>query len=262
MLSTITLKTLKERKLSTLIYSAGLFVFALMFTALHEDFAREIDNFADSFPDTISAFVGDISAAASPEGWLAIELYGLFLPIILAIIGVGFGASAIGKEEKSGTLELLLASPVSRSSIFVQKSLAIVLQLAIVSTAVWLGVALGSLLFTFDVSLVKVFWASLSGLLMGLVFGSVALATQAITGKRSIGIGLGSGVVAVTYIASVVSQLVESLSFLRYFSPFHYYDESTVIQQGPGGYMLVLVGTIIILYIVAHVAFTRRDTGV
>lgn len=262
MLHSIFLRTLRERRLSTAIYCAALFGFALMFAVLYKEFVGELEGVLDSFPESMSAFLGDLSAASTPEGWLGIELFGLFLPIILAVVGVGFGASAIGREEDEGTLELLLASPVSRHKIFVQKALAIAAQLGLVSLSVWLGVAVGSMFFDFDVSLGNVFFACVSAWLLGLVFGFTALAVQSVTGKRAKGLGIGAGVVVVTYIADVVSQLIDWLEFLKYVSPFYYFNELEILQNGYNASMLVLLAVVVVLYVIAHGAFVKRDTGV
>ncbi|MBP6005411.1 ABC transporter permease subunit [Candidatus Saccharibacteria bacterium] len=262
MINTIALRSIKKRRLSTSIYSLGLFSFAMMFAALYEDFAKDIDQFASMVPDAFNAFIGDMAAASTPAGWLAVELYGLFVPIILVIIGTGFGASAIGEEEDSGTLELLLASPISRGRIIFEKTLAIAVQLAVVATSVWAGVAIGTLLFNFDMSLINVFTASLSGWLLGMSFGMFTLAIQSISKSRSVAISLGSGIVATTYIANVVSKLVDYLEFIRYLSPFYYFNDSNILRNGLRELSIVLIVLPIVFYLIAYFSFRKRDTGV
>ncbi|MCA9349742.1 ABC transporter permease subunit [Candidatus Saccharibacteria bacterium] len=262
MISPIMLRAIKKRRLSTIIYSAGLFSFAMMFAALFQDFAKDIDQLVATIPSGFEAFIGNMAAASTPPGWLAVELYGLFVPMILTIIGTGFGASAIGEEEDSGTLELLLASPISRSKILSGKVFAIMAQLGIVAGAVWSGIALGSLLFEFDISLNNVFQASLSGWLLGMSFGMATLAIQSITKSRSKALGIGSGIVATTYIANVVSKLVDYLGFIKYFSPFYYFDESYILHNGMRSLSIILVILPVILFLIAYSSFRNRDTGV
>jgi len=262
MLNTIFGRSLWERKISTFAYSLGLFTMALLFTSIFETFASDLAEVVDGFPEAFSAFIGDLGAATTPSGWLNIELYGLFVPLIAALVGVGFGASAIGQEENDGTLELLLASPISRSKIMLQKLLAIGGQLFIVTQSTWLGVATGTILFNFDVSLTNVFWASMSAWLLGMVFATLALAAQSLSGKRRVGLGIGAGALVLTYLADVVSKLVEQLEFLKYASPFYYFDIANVLNGGPTSLMWVLLGVSAVFYAAAHVSFIRRDTGV
>jgi len=251
------------RKVSILATSIGMFVFALMFAALHQSFAGEIGNLAKSFPPEISAVIGDLAAAATPAGFLNVELYSLFLPFTVAITGILFGAKAIGKEEDSGTLELLLASPISRTKIIIQKLAAIKFTLLLIALSSWLGVVLGKLLFVFDVNLARVAVASLAVFLLGMVYAMAALAGQSLTGKARIGMGVGAGLLVATYFADIVSKLVDNLEALKYVSPFYYMDMANVLNgDGKLVNLVVLAGIAVVFYVVAHVGFTNRDTGV
>lgn len=262
-MNSIFARNLLDKKISTMVWSVALMIFAMIFAALFETVSGEISGFVDSLPDSFSAFVGDLSAGTTPNGWLAIELYGLFLPIILAVVGSNAGANTIGKEEDSGTLELILASPISRSRVIYQKALAIKIQLFIIAMGAWAGAAIGSMLFNFDPNLVNVFWASVSGWLLGICYSYTSLAAQAVTGKRFLALGVGSGLIAVTYFAKIVSELVNSLEFLKYISPFYYFNVQDVLTVGPDfSLMSVLVLIALAMYITAHLRFIRRDTGV
>ena len=263
MRNSIFLRTLLERWRSTLIWSIAMFGFAQMFAGLFESFSAEIEQIAANYPESLQAFVGDVSQAATPAGWLGVELYGLFVPMVLAIIAVGFGASAIGKEEESGTLELLLASPISRAKILLQKALAIEVQLAIIAGSVWLGVALGTLFYPFEVSLVDTFWATFAGWLLGVFVAYATFAVQAVSGRRGLALGFGAGLVALTYFADALSKLIDWLEFAKYLSPFYYYSGGDVLLNGANvTNLLILFLASVVCYVIAHVAFVRRDTGV
>jgi len=261
--NTIFFKAVWDRKLSILATSIGMFIFALLFASLHQTFAGQITSIANTFPPEFSAVLGDISAAAKPEGFLNLELYSLFLPFAVAITGIVFGSKAVGKEEDSGTLELLLASPISRHNIMLQKLMAITLTLFIVAFSSWLGVVVGKALFVFDANLTNVALASLSVFLLGMVYAMAALAAQGATGASKIGIGTGAGVLVVTYFANIIAALVETLEWLKYFSPFQYMDVSAVLDgNGEVINFIALFLTAAILYLVAHTGFLKRDTGV
>lgn len=263
MFNTIFSKAIWDRKISIIATSVGMFVFALMFAALHQSFAGEIGNFADSFPAGISAIVGDISAASTPAGFLSLELYSLLLPFAVAITGIVFAANAIGKEEESGTLELLLASPISRSKIVLHKMFAIKFTLFVIAFSAWAGVVIGKTLFVFDVNLVDVALASLSVFMLGMVYAMAAFAGQSLSGKARTGIGIGAGLLAVTYVADIVSKLVTNLEGLKYISPFYYMDVSNVLHGSAELInFVVLLGVAAALYVITHVGFNKRDTGV
>jgi ABC-2 type transport system permease protein len=263
MLNSIFGKAIWDRKTSLFATSLGMFVIALLFAVLHKSFAGEVTRFAKMVPSEFSAFLGDISAAATPEGFLAVELYSLFLPFLVAITGITFASKAIGREEDSGTLELLLASPISRSKIIWQKLAAIKTTLFIVAFSAFVGVVLGKALFVFDVNLTNVALASLSVCLLGMVYAMASLAGQGLTGKTRRGVGIGAGLLVLTYVANVVSKLVDNLESLKYLSPFYYMDISEVLNgNGDLVNFAVLLGTTAVFYVIAHIGLVNRDTGV
>ena len=249
---------------STLIWSISMALLALMFAALYESFAGEIEDMADILPAAMEAIWGsNLEYADTPAGWLGLELYGIFLPVVLAIIGVSSGASAIGNEEDSGTLELLLASPVGRTRIVVEKSLSVSTQLAVAAMSVWFGVALGTLLFPFEVSLTHVLAATLMGWLFGTTTSSFTMCVQSVTGKKGVAIGFGAGFVALSYIASILSKLINGVSYLKYVSIFYYYGGANVLIEGLKiGSVMVLLGISIITFIISIRFFRVRDTGI
>lgn len=237
---------------------------AIMFTALYDSFAGEIENMAEIAPAEMEAMLGgNLEFASTPAGWLGIELYGIFLPVVLAIIGVSSGSTAIGSEEDSGTLELLLASPVSRTRIVVEKSLSITIQIGLVAISVWVGVALGTFLFPFEVSLIDVLLATLMAWLFGISISYLSLCVHSITGRKGFAIGVGSLFVGFSYIVNILAQLLNSLSGLKYLSTFYYYSGGTVLLEGLNvTNLFVLVGASLILWILSVKFFAARDIGI
>ena len=262
--SAILTVTLIQRWRSIVLWSSSMLLIALMFTGLYDSFQSEIASMIEAVPAPMQAFYGvDPHNASTPAGWLGLELYGFILPIVLVIIGTGAGGSAIGEEENSGTLELLLSSPVSRTTILVHKTLAIEIQLALVATSVWLGILIGTMLFPFDISLSRVFWASFMAWLLGGLMGCLALSVQSLTQSRSYAIGIGAGILLVSYLANILSTLMNSLDYLRFVSPFYYYGGSDVLITGPYWvHILVLSAVSAALFVLAIIVFSKRDTGI
>ena len=88
---------------------------------------------------------GDLSPSAqallggsdltSPVGYLNTQMFAFFLPAVLIVFGVLRGTAALAGEEQDRTLDLLLAQPVHRGSAYVQKAIAVLLGLALLSLA-------------------------------------------------------------------------------------------------------------------------------
>ncbi|MDQ7020731.1 MAG: ABC transporter permease subunit [Candidatus Dojkabacteria bacterium] len=213
-------KNLWNRKFSIIAWSLGFAIIAIMFAALYESSAGEITSYAESIPKSFESFIGDLSSATTPNGWINIELYSLFLPII----GVNLGASAIGSEEENRTLDLILSRPVSRTKFIIEKELSIITNLSIISFVLYTSLLLGKLVYSFDIDKTNVFWATFSALVLGLSFANFALMMQNIKKKKSSGIGYGALFVTVSYLTHVFSQLSQNLEFLKHISTFYYYN--------------------------------------
>lgn len=263
MFNTISLRYILERKLSTLIASALMFLLAIMYIALYQGMRSTVATLIKDAPDALTAIVGNLNTASSPNGWLNLELFSIFFPIALGSIGIMFGSGAIGKEEEKGTLELLLASPVSRQQIILRKALGFSLQTVIITLSAWLGVAFGSLVFTFNVNLLDVFYVVLSGWVLSLFFGFITLGAQSISGKRVVGLGVGIGLLVFSYFVEILSKILESLHFLRFVSPFYYYNsESNLLGDVSYIKFLVLIGVALLALLISVKSFQNRDTGV
>jgi len=254
---------LLSRWISMFIWSICMFLLALMFTGLYESFSGEIDRMAETAPAALEAvWGGNLAYASTPEGWLGLELYGLMLPIVLSIVGVAAGASAIGNEEDSGTLELLLASPISRVVLISQKYGAAGAQIFIVAFSVWIGVMVGTWIFPFDVSLRDVLSASVMAWLLGFLSCSVTLLAQSVRGHKSVAISAGATFVAVSYVADILPKLIDSLSALKWVSVFFYYNGPDVLLNGiKPTYMAVIVVACVLIFALAAWMFNKRDTG-
>lgn len=259
----ITINAIRRSWKGVFFTGVGLMLIALMFAGLFEQMQNDIGSFTSMVPSGMEAFIGNLSDASTPEGWLGIELFALFFPIGISILGVVQGAKLIGQEEQSTTLELILSRPISRHRVIAEKALALLFLLMVTCLMLFSGVALGKVLFPFDVNLWHVLSALLCGLLLGLTFGLAAFATQAITGRRGVASAVGVAFIGGSYVLYIVSQLVESLENWKYASLFYYYDNPGVLTSGLHLENVLVFGVLIVLfYLIASIGFSRRDIGI
>jgi len=68
-------------------------------------------------------------------------------------------------------------------------------------------------------------------------------------------------IILVTYILSVMSAMQSNLDFLKYFTPFKYFDAAVLLQDGriSGGYLLLSGIIIVVCVAVAYFTYNRRD---
>jgi ABC-2 type transport system permease protein len=213
----------------------------------------------ESFPDGLTAAIGGANMA-TPEGWLQGETFVITGPIVMFALTIAIGSRALAGEEQRHTMGLLMASPISRSRIILEKTLLMVIYALILGTATFIGTWLGALIGGLGVSVEGMVAASLLLVLLGLVIGGVTLLLGAATGKPSIATYGGVGVGLISYVAFSFLPLSDRLADWAEFSPFHFYLGSDPLVNGMNwGHAGVLTGLFIILVAASIPLFQRRD---
>src|SRR6266545_1586647 len=109
-----------QRRWALMWWSIAIVAFIVLNLAFYPSFkdqAGELDKALSNMPDSLKALFTDTGDFTSPVGYLSSQIYYLLLPALLTVYSIGIGASLLAKEEQQGTLELLLARPLSRTKL-------------------------------------------------------------------------------------------------------------------------------------------------
>jgi ABC-2 type transport system permease protein len=257
--SHIWVKTASEHQVLLYIAASGMFVMTVIIGPMYNLIEDSLKTLGDSIPEELMALFGG-GNMSTPEGWYQVEMFGLMLPIATITVAVVVGTAAIAGEENRNTMGLLLANPVRRSTVILQKTGTMVLFAAIVGAAAFLGTMAGSLLGDLGLDVRNVAAASALGTLLGLVFGAIALALGAATGRTQIAAYGATGLAVVSFVANGFLPLSDSLEGLARFQPFYYYLTSDPLNNGMDwAHAGVLAGLIVVFVSAALALFQRRD---
>jgi ABC-2 type transport system permease protein len=213
----------------------------------------------DDFPEVLLALFGG-GDMSTPEGWYQIETFGMMAPIAVMVVTVAIGARALAGEEEHRTMGLLLANPVKRSTVVYQKTFAVVLYGLAVGFSTFAGVTVGSLLGGLGMSIGNIAATSFLVTLVGLVFGALALALSAATGRVNVAVYGTVGIALILYVLNALLPFNDSLVGYAKVSPFYYYLTSDPLMNGMNwGHGAVLTALTIILIVLSVVLFQRRD---
>ncbi len=251
---------LATRRKSTVAYSIGLAVYTFLIVAMYPSFkdASGLDDMLEEQPG-LSALFGITGSITTPDGWLSANLYANFLPLILLFVTVGHGAATLAGEEERGRLDLVLALPLHRRSIVLQKALATVLMVTVVAVLTFLA-ALAGRFFEIDVSVANLATTTLGAVLLALTFGFVALAVAGGTGERGLGLGVAAGAASAAFLLSSLAPLVDWLDDWKALSPFYWAVGNSQLANGLGwdGFG-VLAATTLVALGAAVWAFEHHD---
>ncbi len=264
LLRTILGKTLWEQRRAIAWWGLGLFAAGAMYAPFYPSIrenAETFDRYLEALPEVFrEAFLGRSGDFTSPAGYLSTELFSFFAPLLFLLFAIGAGARATAGEEERGTLDILLAAPIPRRRVVVEKFLAMLLGGAALAALLWISVPLVGPPFDLRVDLSDLTAAVVMCDLLAMAFGGIALAIGAATGRRGLAIGITGGVAAGSWLVDLLAPAADATSWLQYVSPLHYYlDAEPMLRGFDLGGSLVLAGIAIASFAAAVVLFERRD---
>jgi ABC-2 type transport system permease protein len=238
-------------------------IWPAMYVGLYPSIGSFLDlqELLDQMPPAIrQMFSMSELGVGTPEGFLNMELFSFVAPLLIFAYTVSVGGSATAGEEERGTMDLLLANPLPRWRVIVEKSAAFVLGSIVIGVGMWLGAAVGALISGVELDLGLVGQALTSVVLLGLAFGAFAMALGAVTGRRGAAAAIALMVAVASFFLNGLGSLVDWLDPWRPVSPFYHYISNDPLLHGLDlGHAAVLVVLAVVFTAVAAVAFERRD---
>jgi ABC-2 type transport system permease protein len=257
-------KTLHDHRRSIVWWLVGLIGLAALYVLVYPTVRDrpELNRLLEDYPELLRALIGGGAAIdlTSPAGYLSTEVFSLMAPLVLLVFAIGLGAAAIAGEEERRTLDLLLAAPLSRTRLVLEKTAAIALLLVVLGVGLWVALLALAPVVDMDVAASRLGAAVTSTLLLGLHFGTLALLVGCATGRRGLSIGVAAGVAILAYAVNALGLLVDFLEPYRKFSPWFHYIGGDPLRSGLAwDHVMVLLGASAGMVVLAVLAFSRRD---
>ncbi|MBN1581064.1 MAG: ABC transporter permease subunit [Anaerolineae bacterium] len=185
-----------------------------------------------------------------------------YFALLLGIAAAMWGSDIISKEERDKTVEFSLTLPVTRSRVVTAKALAALVNCLALLFITW-GISLisaqpyepdGEFYRFLALLMLAIFILQLIFLAVGIFLGC-AMKRYKRAASMAVSLLLG------TYFLSVISALNENLDFLKYFSPFKYFDVGILLRESR--FDLTFIGLSLAIVVVsmagAYWAYARRD---
>ncbi|MBB5801187.1 ABC-2 type transport system permease protein [Saccharothrix ecbatanensis] len=256
-------KTLRDNRGNALGWGAVLVASVGLQLAVYpavRDARGDLDRLLDAYPEAFKALFGVQGSFTSGVGYVQAEVFGFLAPLVLLGVAIGQAARATAAEERAGTLDLLLASPVSRTRVLADKALAIMVGLLGVAAALAGVLVVGSRVVGLDVPVSGLVAACASAAVVALPFGALALLVGAGTGRPGLAVAVPVGVALPAFLLDALSVLSDDLRPWRVLSPFHHagIDDALAGRPDWGGLALLLLVTAVVLG-AAVAVFQRHD---
>jgi beta-exotoxin I transport system permease protein len=264
MLSNVLWKTLRDTGRAFFWWALGLIGLVALMVSVYPSVRdnEALNKLVHDYPEALKGFVafGGELDYVSGAGYLGSELFSLMVPLLLLIAAIGAGARGLAGEEEAGTLDLLLANPVTRRRVAADKLGALVLEVVALGLVLLVALLIGTRAVGLGVSAGHLSAATVSAVLLATGYGAIALLVGAATGHRARAVGSTAALVVAAYVLNGLAPLVGALEWLQKFSPFYHYAGSDPLRHGLSAvHVGVLVAILIVAGVLGPVAFDRRD---
>lgn len=259
----IFLRELKANLKSLLIWSFIILLLVMIATTKFSAFAGdpEMLKVLDAMPPAlIDAMNMRAFNLTTLSGFYGIMF--IYFGLMGAMSAAMWGSDIISKEERDKTVEFSLVLPVSRSRVITAKALAALVHCIAFVLITW-AVSLAAVqsynpdraFYDFlTLEMQAMFAIELIFLAIGLLLGC-AMKRYKLSGSTAVGI------ILTTYFMSIISGMQEDLDFLKYLTPFKYFDAGDLFRSGQlnGTYLVLSAIIIIVSMAAAYWIYNRRD---
>jgi beta-exotoxin I transport system permease protein len=263
-LSAVWSKTLRDQRRALAWWALGILLVVVMYASVFPSVrqnASQFDDYMKNLPQAVRDMMGGTDIT-SPAGYIQSELFSFMGPVLLLIFAIGAGARAIAGEEESGTLDLLLSTPIRRRRVVLDKFVAMAIGTLLLAGVAWVAALVVGPPFDLTIPFDRLTAASINLFLIALAFGTIALAVGAATGGKGLAIAVPAGLALLTFLLKTFASSLSWLEPYRVVSPWNYYLGHDPLRTGLHPVdPIVLAGIAVAALAVALVAFERRDLG-
>ncbi len=221
----------------------------------------ELMRLIQGYPPELMAFFGDMSQMLTPGGFLHTELFS-YMPLILGFFSILVGSGMLAGDEENGALDLVLAHPVSRLSLFAGRWLAMLAAHLGIVGLTWVGLVAGTNWSAIDVTIEELALPCCSLLALLLLFAGLGLFLSMVLPSRRMAAMLAGVVLVGSFFLTGLARINEDLQGVARLLPLEYYQGGEAVGGLDLAWFFGLLGTAVVLTVLAAVLFQHRDIRV
>jgi ABC-2 type transport system permease protein len=238
---------------------------SFLIMSIYPQFAENKDQLQELmklYPEAmLKAFNIDQLGFDSALGFYAIEGY-LFVTLFGSIYAALLAGGILVKEESDRTIEFLLAKPISRTQVVIQKAAAVALVLFVFNIVLtiinYIGFGIAD---ANQVDLKTFFMISLAPFLLHLTFAALSFGISAFFRKQRLVTSISLAIVLFSYFMSIVSSISDKLAGLKWITPFEYVSSGYIIEHVAikPAYLIIMVLVIVCSVAIAIWKYHKKD---
>ena len=259
----IFLRELKANLKSLVIWVVIITVLIIMAVSKFTAFAGDPETvkMLDSMPPALlDAFSMRAFNMTTLSGFYGIMF--IYFGLMGAIAAAMWGSDIISKEERDKTVEFSLVLPVSRNRVITAKMLAALVNCIAFVLITWAVSLVAIRSFNPDQAFYDYLALEMRAFfVIELIFLAIGLMLGCVMKQYKRAGSIAVGIILATYFMSIVSGMEEKLDFLKWFTPFKYFDASVLFRTGKldSTYLLISAALIAVCVVVAYLVYNQRD---
>ncbi|MGO1470071.1 MAG: ABC transporter permease subunit [Tissierella sp.] len=256
-------RELKSNLKSTIIWSLSIIFLIFVWMIEYESFANnpQINDLMDSMPQAMLEALGmGAMTLSSLSGF--ISAIALYIYLLLGIHAVLLGSNIISKEERDRTAEYLFTLPVSRKQVVKSKLIAAIINVIILNFVSLSITILTSINHEKDEGFYKfIGLLFLAIFIVQMIFLSIGMLVASINKRYKKSGNISVTILFITFIISSLINIVDKVDFLKYITPFKYFDGGEILNS----MKLELTFIVISIFIIAgglvgtFIFYPKRD---
>lgn len=261
---TILNQSLRRWKWQVVGWGSILFIVALYLMWIYKpmlDQQAQLKNLLDAYGKEMLSFFGGAVDIFSAGGYLSFGFFS-YIPVAIGILALLLGAGLVAADEEKGTLDLILAHPITRTALFWGRWLALVVTLSAVLILTWLGFVLGLPLSGLETTAGALLLPHISLFSVLILFAALALFLSLLLPSRTLAASLTGALLVASYIVTSLASVNDKLAPINNLSPLKYYQGGNAVDGLNWGYLLGMLAAALIFTVLAWLLFLRRDIRV
>lgn len=238
---------------------------SFLIMSIYPQFAENKDQLQDLlklYPEAmLKAFNIDQLGFDTALGFYAIEGY-LFVTLFGSIYAAMLAGGILVKEESDRTIEFLLAKPISRMQVVLQKAAAVLAVLFVFNVMItiinYVGFRVAG---DAQVDTQTFILISLAPFMLHVTFAAVAFGVSSFFRKQRMVTSIALAIVLGSYFLSIVASISDELSGLKWVTPFEYVTSAYIIEHVAINpvYVLIMLTVIMISVVAAIWKYHKKD---
>ncbi len=259
----IFVRELRANFKSLLIWSGVVILFSMVgfskFSAFYEN--PQLLTVLESMPPALlSALDMNSFNLTTVTGFFGIM--NIYFSLILSISAVMWGSDIISKEERDKTVEFSLTLPVKRSQLISGKFAAVLVNSILLLLITWGSTLVLAQNYQPDSEFYHFVALNIQGyFFLQLIFMAAGIFLGCIVKKHKRAGSLAVSILLGGYFLSILIEFSTKLDFLKYVTPFKYFEAATLLRESrldPLFIGLSLILTIVFLC-AAYLSYSKRD---